>query len=64
MKLSANQFGIIMIFVGGLMPIPVFSHSLNPTEMTKHPQHSILVSNLPYGSPAQIANNPRAYCNR
>ena len=33
MKLSANQLAIITIFVGGLMPIPVFSHS--------HPQHSI-----------------------
>jgi hypothetical protein len=44
MKLSANQLGILTIFVGGLMPIPVFSYSLNPTEMTKHPQHSILLA--------------------
>jgi hypothetical protein len=44
MKLSANQLGIITIFVGGLMPIPVFSHSLNPTETIEHPQHSILLA--------------------
>jgi hypothetical protein len=44
MKLSANHLGIITIFVSGLMPIPVFSHSLNPAELSKHPQHSILLA--------------------
>ncbi len=44
MKLSTNQLAIITIFVGGFMPIPVFSHSLNPTETSEHPQHSILLA--------------------
>jgi hypothetical protein len=44
MRLSVNQLGIITIIVGILIPIPVFSHSLNRTELTKHPQHSILLA--------------------
>jgi hypothetical protein len=57
MKLSANQLGIITIFVSGLMPIPVFSRSLNSPELTKHPQHSILLAQAVNYSALREASN-------
>ena len=56
MKLFPTQLGMIAIFVGVLMPIPGFSHSLTQTEAPKYPDSSLLVQVASYRSVVDAAN--------
>ena len=56
MKLPIIQLSLITIFISGLVPIPGLSHSLDRTEMTKHPDSSLLAQVASYRPLVDAAN--------
>jgi hypothetical protein len=64
MKLLPMQLGIITIFVSISMPIPVLSHSLNRTEVTKHNDLMVLVQVARYRHLVDAANQEEKLANQ
>jgi hypothetical protein len=64
MKLLPMQLGVITIFVSISMPIPVLSHSLNQTEVTKHPDSMVLVQVASYRHLVDAANQEEKLANQ
>jgi hypothetical protein len=63
-KLILTQLGIITIFVSILMPIPVLSHSLNRTKVTKHPDLMVLAQVASYRHLVDAANQEEKLANQ
>ena len=64
MKLFPTQLGVMTILVGILMPIPVFSYSLNRTEAIEQPRAIVLAQVASYRYLVDAANKQEKLANR